>query len=216
MGDKKGKTPVKTGAEKKTLKKWFALQGKLFYSFFKVGLLTFGGGYAMLPMIQKEIVDKRRWANDSEAIDVFAVSQTLPGAIALNSAAQIGFKVSGISGAVSSLFGAITPSIIIIIIIAALLESVWDSPIIASAFVGISAAVCALIMATVLGFIVKQVRNIFSAIVFLAVVVSSLVFDLSPIIYVLAASVLGIIYGVVFKKKKSDDAGGDDVTEEFE
>ncbi|NMA06964.1 MAG: chromate transporter, partial [Ruminococcaceae bacterium] len=109
MGEKKGATAVKSGRGKRIFKKWFVLQGKLFYSFFKVGLLTFGGGYAMLPMIQKEIVDKRRWADDNEVIDVFAVSQTLPGAIALNSAAQIGFKVSGVSGAVSSLFGAITP-----------------------------------------------------------------------------------------------------------
>lgn len=217
MDDKNFETTSKKRREKKNPKKWFALQGKLFYSFFKVGLMTFGGGYAMLPMIQKEIVDKRKWADDDEVIDVFAVSQTLPGAIALNSAAQIGYKVSGVSGAVFSTLGATTPSIIIILIIAALLESVWDSPVITSAFTGISAAVCALIMSTVLGFIIKQVRNIFSAIVFIVVVGSSMVFDLSPIIYVLAAAFLGIIYGVVFKKNKTDDAGsGEDSTEGIE
>ncbi|HKM18284.1 MAG TPA: chromate transporter, partial [Limnochordia bacterium] len=117
---------------------------QLFESWFKVGLFTFGGGYAMLPMIEKEVIDRRSWASDDEIMDIFALSQSLPGAIAINSAIFLGYRLAGVMGAIAAAAGVVLPSLLIILVIAAFFASFMENRLIVSAFTGIRAAVVGL------------------------------------------------------------------------
>ena len=175
---------------------------QIYWSFFKIGALTFGGGYAMLPMIEREIVTNRKWAQRQDVIDIFAVSQSQPGAIALNSAAHIGFKRKGVPGAISAVMGAVTPSIIIITLIATVLSIVWGNAILTSAFSGIAVCVCALILNTMLKFFKSSVIDIVCLVIFLAVLAMALLMKISPFIYVLASIAAGILIGVIKKMAK--------------
>jgi len=187
---------------------------QIYWSFFKIGALTFGGGYAMLPMIEREIVENRGWAERQDVIDVFAVAQSLPGAIALNSASQIGFRRKGVTGGIIAVLGAVTPSIIIITLIATVLSLVWGNAVLTSAFSGIAVAVCAMILNTVVKFFKSSVIDAVCFIIFFAVLAMALLLRLSPFIYILASIAAGIVIGLIKKvgkkqKIESDDTGGD-------
>jgi len=123
---------------------------QLFITFFKIGATTFGGGYAMLPIIRREVVTGHGWLEDEEFLDALAVAQSLPGAVAVNTAIFIGHKVGGISGAVVAMLGAVLPSFIVILAIAMFFARFTENRIVAAAFGGIRPAVAALIAAAVL------------------------------------------------------------------
>ena len=116
----------------------------LFWTFCKIGALTFGGGYAMLPLIQREIVENKKWSTEKEILDYYAVGQCTPGVIAVNTATFIGYKLRGIIGGIVATLGVIFPSIVIILIIATFLQNFADLAIVQSAFAGIRVAVVAL------------------------------------------------------------------------
>jgi len=118
----------------------------IFTIFFKIGLFTFGGGYAMIPLIEREIVEKKKWIEREEITDIFAVSESIPGAIAINSATFIGYKISGRKGALAAALGVMLPSFIVIAVIAAFFSQFGNNPIIKSVFAGIRPAVVALII----------------------------------------------------------------------
>ena len=117
---------------------------QLYWAWFRMGLFTFGGGYAMLPMIQKEVIDRYHWADEEEVLDYYAVGQCTPGAIAVNTATFIGYKVVGTAGGIISTLGVITPSLLIISVIASLLNHFADYPVVRHALAGIRVAVCVL------------------------------------------------------------------------
>ena len=121
----------------------------LFVTFAKVGVCTFGGGYAMLPILQREVVEKKGWATEEELTDYFAVGQCTPGIIAVNTATFIGYKYRGIPGGVLATLGLVFPSLVIITLIAAFLSNFADIPVVQHALAGINAAVVALIAASV-------------------------------------------------------------------
>ena len=121
--------------------------GALFCSFARVGLFTFGGGYAMLPMLEREVIERRRWATPLELNDIFAMAQTIPGAIAINSATFIGKRQAGIPGAIAATAGMIAPSVIVILALAMLLEHAVRAPTVAQGMQGIRGAVAGLIAA---------------------------------------------------------------------
>ncbi len=123
---------------------------KLFTAFFRIGLFTFGGGFSMLPMLQREVVEHYGWATEEELLDYFAIGQCTPGIIAVNTATLVGAKQRGTLGALFATLGVITPSIIIILIIAAVLERFLHLPAVAHAFGGIRVAVAALIVSAVI------------------------------------------------------------------
>ena len=129
----------------------------LFWTFCKIGALTFGGGYAMLPLIQREIVENKKWSTEKEILDYYAVGQCTPGVIAVNTATFIGYKLKGIIGGIIATLGVVFPSLIIILIIAAFLQNFADLAIVQSAFAGIRVAVVALIITTV----VKLLKSLF-------------------------------------------------------
>ena len=134
----------------------------LFITFSKIGALTFGGGIAMLPMLEKEIVTNKNWATNEELLDYFAIGQCTPGIIAVNVATFIGYKRKGISGGIASTLGMIFPSIVIILTIAFFLEPYMNLAIVKSAFAGIRVGVAAVIVNAVIGLWKKGVKDVFS------------------------------------------------------
>ena len=141
----------------------------LFLTFAKVGVCTFGGGYAMLPILQREVVEKKGWATDEELTDYFAVGQCTPGIIAVNTATFIGYKHRGIPGGVLTTLGVVFPSLVIITAIAAFLSNFADIPVVQHALAGINAAVVALIAASVLKLGKSTLKNGAAIAIFLCV-----------------------------------------------
>ena len=137
----------------------------LFWTFCKIGALTFGGGYAMLPLIQREIVENKKWSTEKEILDYYAVGQCTPGVIAVNTATFIGYKLRGIIGGIVATLGVIFPSIVIILIIATFLQNFADLAIVQSAFAGIRVAVVALIITTVVKLIKSSIKDYLGVII---------------------------------------------------
>ena len=165
----------------------------LFWTFCKIGALTFGGGYAMLPLIQKEIVENKKWSTEKEILDYYAVGQCTPGVIAVNTATFIGFKLRGVIGGIVATLGVIFPSIVIILIIASFLQNFANLAIVQSAFAGIRVAVVALIITTVVKLLKSSVKDYLGVIIALATFIISAFFGLSPVYIVIAAGLIGFI-----------------------
>lgn len=173
----------------------------LFTAFFKIGAFTFGGGYAMLPMIQKEVVEKHKWATDDEILDYFAIGQCTPGVIAVNTATFIGYKCKKVLGAISATLGVICPSIIIICIIASVLQNFAEIPQVKSAFAAISVAVVVLILDAVIKMFKSSVKDTFGLIICLVVFGILLIFNISPVVIVVSAAIVGILKKNIGRKK---------------
>ena len=165
----------------------------LFLSFAKVGVMTFGGGYAMIPILEREIVDKQGWASSEELMDYYAVGQCTPGVIAVNTATFIGYKVAGVPGGIIATLGIVFPSLVIITIIAGILTSFSDLPAVKSAFAAVRVCVCVLIFNAVVKLWKGAVKDKAALCLFLAVFLLSLFFDLSPVVFVLFCAAAGIL-----------------------
>ncbi|MBR2829850.1 MAG: chromate transporter [Solobacterium sp.] len=165
----------------------------LYLLFFRMGAVTFGGGYAMLPILRREIVQKRRWMTEEEIIDYYAVSQGLPGIISVNVGVFIGHKQHKVPGALAAAFGVVSPCIIIISLIYFLLSSFQDNLYVRHALNAISVCVAALILDAVLSMAKKGIKDIFGIILCLAVLYLSLFTDVSPILIIIASGILGVI-----------------------
>lgn len=166
---------------------------EIFIASFRVGLFTFGGGYAMLPILQREIVENRGWETEESVLDYYAIGQCLPGVILVNTMIFVGEKRGGKSGAVAAALGAVMPSLIIICIIAAVLTNFADVPVVKNAFAGIRVCVCVLIFNAVLKLWKKSVIDKKSFIIFLLVTAGSLFTDITPVIFVIVSAAVGII-----------------------
>ncbi|MDR3076146.1 MAG: chromate transporter [Synergistaceae bacterium] len=165
---------------------------EIFRVFFKIGALTFGGGYTMLPLLQADIVRNRKWTSEEEIIDYYAMSQSLPGIVAVNTAMLIGYKRKGAGGLLAACLGMVTPSIIIILVIALFIKNFLGHAAVIHAFNGVRIAVAALITKTVFDMGLKSLIDAACLGIF---AVSLLVFsfaDISPIIPVLAGAAAGI------------------------
>lgn len=170
--------------------------GELFRVFFSVGLLTFGGGYAMLPILRREVVERRPWCTDEELADYYAVGQCTPGIIAVNTATFIGYRQAGIAGGILATLSLTLPSFIIILIIAALLTNFAEYPVVKNAFAGIRAAVVALVLNAVLKLLKSSVVDRVTLIIFIAVLLCAVIFSVSPVLLVLASGLAGIVVKV--------------------
>jgi len=165
----------------------------LFITFCRMGAFTFGGGYAMLPMIQKEVVEKNRWATEEEVLDYYAIGQCTPGIIAINTATFIGFKQKGIPGAIAATMGMVFPSLVIITTIAMFFKEFQDLTVVRHAFGGIRVAVAALIANTVLKLLKSSVKDWLGILISCVSFITVAFLDISPIIAVVISAVLGII-----------------------
>ncbi len=165
----------------------------LFLSFAKVGVMTFGGGYAMIPILEREIVDRQGWASSEELMDYYAVGQCTPGVIAVNTATFIGYKVAGSIGGVVATLGVVFPSVVIITLIAGILTNFADNAAVKSAFAAIRVCVCVLIFNAVLKLWKSAVKDKAAIVLFLLVFALSLFFSLSPVVLVVLCGAAGIL-----------------------
>ncbi len=176
----------------------------MFLTFAKVGVCTFGGGYAMLPILQREVVEKKGWATDEELADYFAIGQCTPGIIAVNTATFIGHKYKGILGGIFTTLGVVFPSVVIICAIASLLTSFADIPAVGHALAGVNACVVAMIASSVIKLGKSSLKDLVTVGIFLAVLGLALALNASPVALVVAAGVAGWVAKCLKRK-----AGGD-------
>ena len=166
---------------------------ELFITFAKVGVMTFGGGYAMLPILQREVVENKGWATDEELTDYFAIGQCTPGIIAVNTATFIGQKQKGFWGGIMTTLGVVFPSIVIITLLAGVIEAFSHLAWVQHAFGGIRVCVCVLIANAVMKLYKKAVVDKLTLVLFLAVALGSYFLNLSPVVFVVISAVAGIL-----------------------
>ena len=166
---------------------------ELFITFARIGGFTFGGGYAMLPMLQKELVEKHHWTTEEDLMDFYAIAQCTPGVIAVNTATLVGYRIKGLIGSVAATIGVVFPSFVIIALIAAVLNNFAELAIVKNAFVGIRACVCALILDSVIKLGKKAIVDKITLAIAIIVFVIMCFFNLSPIILVVLAGVTGLL-----------------------
>ncbi|ENZ33605.1 hypothetical protein HMPREF1084_02075 [Clostridium butyricum 60E.3] len=165
----------------------------MFITFFKIGAFTLGGGYAMLPIIQKEVVKKKKWIGETEFLDMVAISQSAPGPLAVNISAFVGQKMKGLVGLITSTLGAILPSFIIIILVASVFLGIENSPVVQRVFQGIRPAVVALIAVPVISMGKTAKVNKKNFIIPLLAAVLVAIFKITPIYVILGAAAIGVI-----------------------
>lgn len=166
---------------------------QIFWSFFKIGPITFGGGYAMIPLIEREVVDRRKWVESEDIADIFAISESIPGAIAINSSTFVGYRIAGLPGAIAALLGIVLPTFFIVIGLCIAFLHVQDNPKIAAAFEGIRAATVALICyaAIKIGKTAVLDKTTFGTMI--ATVAILLIAHMNPIIIIVAGALAGIV-----------------------
>lgn len=172
----------------------------LYFSFAKIGTFTIGGGLAMMPMMQAELIEKRKWITDEELIDYYAVGQSTPGIVAVNVATFVGYKQMGIIGGIFATLGMVTPSLVIIMILASLINSINDFPIIQKALKGINVAVAALLTSTIINFMKKTIKKFTNAIFMMISFLLVFVFKLPSFWIILFALLIGVV--LTYKEKK--------------
>ena len=165
----------------------------LFKTFFRIGGLTFGGGYAMLPMLEKEVVENRNWTTSEELLDYYAVGQTTPGVIAVNTATFVGYKVKGVLGALFATVGVVFPSLVIIMIIATCLQNFAQYEVVQNAFSGIRVVVAVLILNAIIKLWKNSVIDKIGIVVFILTFICGVVLNISSIYIVISSAILGII-----------------------
>ena len=183
----------------------------MFITFFKIGAFTFGGGYAMIPLIEREVISNKGWIKDEEEIiDVFAVAESIPGAIAINSSTFVGYKIAGRIGAVVAACGVILPSFIIITLIAAFFSKFQNNPIVKAAFMGIRSTVVALILMAAIKVGKKSIKDRISALICIVTIMLVLVLDIHAIFAILGGAMVGVIIYFSSPKKVAQITGKGD------
>ena len=178
----------------------------LFLTFAKVGVMTFGGGYAMLPILQREIVENQGWATEEELADYFAIGQCTPGIIALNVSTFIGEKKGGVPGALCATTGFLTGPIAIILAIATFLTNFADLPVVQHAFAGIRVCVCVLIVQAVMRLWKKSIVDAFTLVLYLVIFVLNAFSGILPVkvpaaVLVICAGVIGVVMSMRHRKE---------------
>jgi chromate transporter len=177
----------------------------IFSTFFKIGLFTFGGGFAMIPLIEREIVRKKRWIAAADIADVFAVAQSVPGAIAINSATFVGYKVAGRKGALAATFGVVLPSLLVITAIAAFFGRFQENPHVRNAFLGIRACIVGLIAMAGLSLTGNAAKKPFSLAILLCSLGAIVFFDVDAVAVIAVGIILGAAaYGVSALRRKAE------------
>lgn len=177
----------------------------LYITFAKIGSLTFGGGIAMLPMMQNELIDKKQWVSENEILDYYAIGQSTPGIIAVNVATFVGYKKAGILGGIVATLGVITPCVVLITILANLIDSIDHYPNVQKALKGINVAVCALITDATLNFAKKTSKGAVSILLMLISFSLIFFFNVKSYIIILGAAVIAVAVYLIEKKFKKND-----------
>ncbi|SCJ98085.1 chromate transporter%2C chromate ion transporter (CHR) family [uncultured Clostridium sp.] len=171
---------------------------ELFLSIFKIGAFTFGGGYAMIPLIEKEVVGNKGWITKEEFVDILVVSQSLPGALAINTSIFLGYKIAGLLGAIVALLAVILPSFLIILIIATFFMQFRDNYYVNAAFKGITAAVPMLVLVGAISLSKGLEKNIRTVITIIVGLIALVFFNINPVLIIIFSG----LYGVIFLRKQ--------------
>lgn len=176
----------------------------LFMVFFKISAVSVGGGLTMLPLIDREFVEKRQWLTSEEMVDIVAVMQSMPGIIAVNMGVLVGYRSAGIMGAVSAAIGVVIPPFVIIVIVAAFINTIKENKYIQDIFLGVRAAVCALILLSVIKLSRQIIKNSLTVIMALAAFIGLVVFQFNAIWMIIIAAAIGLAIGFfqLFKVRK--------------
>ena len=174
---------------------------ELFLTFARIGLFTFGGGYAMIPLIQRECAENKKWVSDRDILDVVAIAESTPGPIAINAATFIGRKVAGFGGALCATLGVVLPSLVIITLISYALEAFSHLTVVRYAFWGIRAGVTALILKALWSLYRQCKKDVFSYAVMATAFVAAAFLGVSAIVIILAAAVIGVLYTYIRQEK---------------
>ena len=173
----------------------------LFITFAKIGVMTFGGGYAMLPILQRELVENKGWSTEEDLADYYAIGQCTPGIIAINTATFVGTKQKGIIGGIIASLGMVFPSLVIITLIATVLTTFSELEVVKHAFAGIRVAVCVLIFNSVLKLMKSAIKDYYALFIFIGIFLVALFTSISTVWLIVASAVLGIVINTVIKKK---------------
>ena len=171
----------------------------LFLTFLKIGAFTFGGGYAMIPLIQREIVENKKWLTNKDISDVIAIAETTPGPIAINAATFVGYKTNGIKGAIASTMGVVLPSFVIIVLISAGFYKYMSVKLVTKAFFGVRVAVIVLMCKAFITMLKQCPRNVVSYCIAILALVLTFLFHTNVLLIIVAAIFIGIIYKQIKK-----------------
>jgi len=174
---------------------------ELFAAFFRIGLFTFGGGYAMIPLIERDVVTKKQWMKDEDLLDMVALAESTPGPVAVNAATFVGRQVGGYAGAAAATLGVVLPSFLIILAVGYLLQMVMHSRLVRDAFLGIRASVLVLIASAMISLLRKMQWSKGGICLLIAALTAVAFFDVSPILVLLAAAGAGIAAGAVRRRR---------------
>ncbi len=177
----------------------------LFFTFLKIGAMTFGGGLAMMPVMRKEVVETHKWVEDDDILKILVISESTPGVFAINSATFIGYKIAGFKGSLLATLGVIIPSLLIISTIAMFLETFKSITIVSHMFLGIQAGIAVLIFKAGLKLARKIKFDLFAIVLFAAAIAVSLFTGFNVILMLLIGAVFGIIYGMTMIKEVNED-----------
>ena len=173
----------------------------LLASFLKIGAFTFGGGYAMIPLIEQEVITRRRWIDPEEFYDLLTIAQSAPGPISLNTAVFVGYKLKGYIGAAAALSGIVLPPFVIILLVAAFFADIRNNPVVDAAFKGMRPAVTALIIAPVIGFM--RGMRLWAKGLAVAIGFAIWYFTLSPVPLLIAGAAAGVLHALLVSRKMS-------------
>lgn len=178
----------------------------LYLVFFKIGSFTIGGGLAMMPMMQKELIQKRKWITDEELLDYYAVGQSTPGIVAVNVSTFVGYKQFGILGGVIATLGMVTTSLLIIMILAGLINSIDEYPLVKKALAGINVSVAALLTSVIVKFAQKTIKKFIHLIMMLISFVLVYFFKVHSVWIILVTIFIAVIYNIIKLKKENSGA----------
>lgn len=174
---------------------------RLFWIFFKIGAFTFGGGYAMIPLIQKEVVENNKWITDDDILDIIAIAESTPGPIAINSATFVGYKIAGFWGGAAATFGVVLPSFVIILAISFILNQFQNLKAVKYAFYGIRAGVLALLIKALWSMYVKCPKGIIAYCIMAAAFICVAVFNIGVLWVILGCAATGIISSLITERR---------------
>lgn len=180
----------------------------LFLTFARIGLFTFGGGYAMLPLLQRDVVEKKGWVTESQLLDYYALGQATPGIIAVNTATFVGYEKRGVIGGIVATIGMVTPSLIIIMLIATFIAQFEQIGVVQHAFRGVRIAVVALILHTVINMARRNVKEPRDVALFVLALLLIVALDVSPAVVVIGAAMLGAGYAAWVSTASGTRTGG--------
>ena len=175
----------------------------IFLAFFKIGSFTFGGGYAMIPLIEREVITNKKWVSKEEVIDIFALSQSMPGAIAINSSTFIGYKIAGGIGSIVATLGVIIPSYLVIVVVAMFFAKFQNDPIVKAVFAGVRPAIVGLIFVAAISIGKASIKDRIGLIVMSVSVILVTAFNVNAIFVIIGGAIAGVSICMLYPKKAS-------------